>query len=145
MIDSFMGEFRFLSNFQAATVMYLGMLFPTTENAYQAAKSDNATVREEFTRISAKDAKRAGRNVVMREDWDKSKMDVMLDLNRQKFKIPALRAMLLATGDRELIEGNWWHDTYWGVCDGVGENRLGKILMMVRKEIQIEEFHKSNQ
>jgi ribA/ribD-fused uncharacterized protein len=145
MIDSFMGEFRFLSNFQAATVEYDGMLFPTTENAYQAAKCTYYVDREPFTRISAKDAKKAGKTVSMRSDWNEAKLGIMLDLNRQKFKIPALREKLLATGDQELIEGNYWHDTYWGVCNGVGENRLGKILMMVRKEIQIEEFHKSNQ
>jgi predicted NAD-dependent protein-ADP-ribosyltransferase YbiA (DUF1768 family) len=60
----------------------------------------------------------------------------MLSALRIKFKNPELRAMLLTTGDEELIEGNWWRDTYWGVCEGIGQNKLGKLLMQVREEIK---------
>jgi len=58
----------------------------------------------------------------------------MLDLVRKKFENPLLRAMLLATEDAVLVEGNTWNDTFWGVCRGRGENWLGRILMQVREE-----------
>ncbi len=44
-----------------------------------------------------------------------------------------LGEQLLATGDAELIEGNTWNDTEWGICNGIGDNKLGKILMRIRK------------
>lgn len=135
MIDDFRGKYRFLSNFQASTVEYEGELYPTVENAYQAAKTLNLYAREEFTRISAKEAKRAGKTLTLREDWEEVKFDIMLNLVRQKFCYKPLADKLLATGDKELVEGNWWGDTYWGVCRGNGENNLGKILMKVRDEL----------
>lgn len=82
-------------------------------------------------------AKRMGRKVVMRPDWDTVKFDIMLDLVRRKFLgHPDLREMLLATGDEQLIEGNYWGDRVWGVCDGTGENWLGRHLMTVRQELR---------
>lgn len=60
----------------------------------------------------------------------------MVDIVRAKFtQNKELAKRLKATGDKTLIEGNYWHDTYWGVCEGVGENYLGKILMNLRSEI----------
>jgi predicted NAD-dependent protein-ADP-ribosyltransferase YbiA (DUF1768 family) len=60
----------------------------------------------------------------------------MADLVRQKFQQPQLCAALLATGDEYLEETNWWKDTFWGVCNGEGLNKLGNILMMVREELK---------
>ena len=59
-------------------------------------------------------------------------------LLRQKFGDAWLRAKLLATGDAELIEGNYWHDTFWGMCNGKGENHLGRLLMEVRSELRVD-------
>lgn len=58
---------------------------------------------------------------------------------RVKFRNPELRDKLVATGDAEIVEGNWWGDKFWGVCRGVGENHLGKILMRIRTELQLYE------
>jgi predicted NAD-dependent protein-ADP-ribosyltransferase YbiA (DUF1768 family) len=77
-----------------------------------------------------------GRSVKLRPDWESIKLDVMETAVRIKFTDPELAAKLIATGDEELIEGNWWNDTFWGVCNGVGENHLGKILMKVRADIK---------
>lgn len=38
----------------------------------------------------------------------------------------------MRTGESILIEKNTWGDTYFGVCNGVGENNLGKDLMSIR-------------
>jgi predicted NAD-dependent protein-ADP-ribosyltransferase YbiA (DUF1768 family) len=72
----------------------------------------------------------------MRSDWNDRKLAVMRDLVGQKFDNPALAMKLIATGNELLVEGNSWHDTYWGVCNGKGENHLGKILMEVRRMLQ---------
>lgn len=134
-ILSFQGPHRFLSNFWPAPVRYGGIMFPTSEHAYQAAKSDdvNEAVRVSLLK-SPGDAKRVGRTLVVRKDWEQVKRQVMLDVLRLKFNLPDLRRRLLATGDVQLVEGNTWGDRYWGVCNGVGENWLGRLLMQVREE-----------
>jgi hypothetical protein len=136
-IDSFMGQYRFLSNFWPAHVSYDGVVYKTTEHAFQAAKSldlaERAFVRDCET---ARAAKTAGRKVTLRPDWEQIKIGVMEDLVRQKFSVAPLRAMLLSTGDAELVEGNDWSDFFWGVCDGKGRNEMGKILMRIRAELR---------
>ena len=132
MIDSFSGPYRWLSNFWTALVVLDGVTYPTVEHAYQAAKTLDLAARAGFTAGSAGEAKRLGRTVTIRPDWDAVKLSVMEDLVRQKFSDSSLRALLLATAPHELVEGNWWGDRFWGVCKGSGENHLGKILMRVR-------------
>lgn len=84
--------------------------------------------------LTAGQAKRRGYRVKLRDDWELVKLGIMEDLVRQKFNEKTLGDMLLATGDAELVEGNDWGDKFWGVCDGEGQNMLGKILMKVRSE-----------
>ena len=136
-IDSFSGPYRFLSNFYPAPVLLDNVLYPSTEHAFQAAKTTGD--RSAFLKGTPTDAKRLGRRVALRPDWEAIKIDVMLDLLRQKFNGGGLRTKLLATGDAELIEGNMWGDRFWGVYRGVGENHLGRLLMRVRAEIAAED------
>ena len=136
-IDSFTNDNWFLSNFSPAEVEYEGVNYPTTEHAFQAAKTLDKDERKEF--LKNKDpghAKKLGRKVQIRSDWIDIRKYIMLDLLRQKFANDPLKTQLLDTGDIELIEGNWWGDTYWGVCKGIGENMLGKLLMKVRDELR---------
>lgn len=134
-ITSFDGIYRFLSNFHPVMVKLDGETYPSTEHAYQAAKSLDPAYRAGFLTCTATEAKRRGRRAVLRADWEQVKIGVMLDLLRQKFAHETeLAALLDQTGDRELIEGNWWGDTFWGVCRGKGQNHLGKLLMQVRAE-----------
>lgn len=81
-------------------------------------------------------AKKLGRKVELRKDWESIKLDVMYELLCDKFDIPELQQLLLDTGDAKLIEGNHWQDCFYGVCDGKGLNHLGKILMRIRSEIR---------
>jgi ribA/ribD-fused uncharacterized protein len=137
MINEFQGEHRFLSNFPDAEVMLGGVKFPRVENAYQAAKCRDPEDRKKFLTISAGEAKRLGRTIPIRPDWEEQKLFFMEMLVSQKFhNIAEYREKLLATGDEELVEGNAWGDTFWGVCRGVGQNHLGKILMKIRKDLQ---------
>ena len=131
----FAGPYRFLSNFYARPLLYEGERFPTAEHAYQAAKCMRS---DEFRMIrdapSPGAAKRMGRKIAIRGDWEAVKEKVMLSVVRAKFADAYLRRRLASTGTAELIEGNNWGDRFWGVCRGEGENRLGKILMKVRAE-----------
>jgi ribA/ribD-fused uncharacterized protein len=134
----FSGEFRFLSNFHPAAVELDGRVYTTVEHAYQAAKT---TVEEERWHIrhlqTPGQAKRAGRKVTPREDWESVKIDVMRALVREKFfEHRELGSRLLATGDVELVEGNTWGDRFWGMCEDTGLNWLGRILMDVRGELR---------
>lgn len=132
-IDDFRGAHAYLSNF------FYEADGLTIEHRFQAAK---ATSEEDHHWIlSAKtpnDAKRIGRRIDLRADWEQVKDQVMLDLVREKFATPSLGSLLIATGDAELVEGNTWGDRYWGVdrSSGIGLNRLGQTLMVVRGELR---------
>lgn len=135
-ITEFSGEYRFLSNFWPARVELDGVIYPSVENAFQAAKTFDSKQRIPFTLCSPRDAKRAGRKVSLRADWENVKLQIMEDLVTQKFTNHSyLKEQLKATGQTTLIEGNTWGDTFWGVCKGVGKNHLGKILMRVRSKL----------
>lgn len=134
-IEKFDGDYRFLSNFHPVPIILDDVVYPTVENAFQAAKTLDKDMRLAFLFVSPGTSKRLGRNVELRTDWQDVKLSIMHDLLKQKFTLPDLRVSLLATGDATLIEGNDWDDIFWGVCRGVGENHLGKLLMQVRAEI----------
>jgi hypothetical protein len=137
-IDSFFGEYRFLSNFWPAPVSHDGIRYASVEHAYQAAKTLDFAKRWEISQIdSSGEVKRLGKSLELRPDWEQAKFLIMRELLVQKFvRYPDLRKKLLATGDAELVEGNFWHDRVWGVCNGVGENHLGRLLMAIRKELR---------
>ena len=134
-IDQFKGRYFFLSNFYSAPVTYNGLTFQNNEAAFQSAKCPYRA--EAFCDLDPSSAKRMGRRVYLRRDWEEVKTGVMYEVCKAKFtQNKDLQDCLLGTGDAELIEGNTWGDRVWGVCDGVGENRLGKILMQIRSELQ---------
>ena len=138
-IDSFTlaSGYAFLSNFHPSTIWVEGKAYPTVEHAYQAFKTLNEESREIIR--NAKDpaiAKKLGRGVEMRPDWDQVKEGLMRDFVRKKFESPFLAHKLLETGDSELIHANTWNDKVWGTVKGVGQNLLGKILMEVRQELK---------
>ena len=137
MIDRFDGEYSFLSNFELSPFTVNGIVFPTMEHYFQAMKATNQEDLLEIAKASTPGkAKRLGRKVKIRPDWEYVKKDIMLEGLHKKFAIPELRQKLLDTGDAYLEEGNTWGDRCWGVCNGIGENNLGKLLMRVREEIR---------
>jgi len=131
-IDRFDKEYRFLSNFSPHPVRYMGQLYPTSEHAYQAAKATNERDRAYVaSALTANGSKKRGKEIKLKPDWDRLlKKTVMRSILRAKFPWPLneLSCKLLATYPRNLIEGNYWGDTFWGVCHGVGTNHLGKML-----------------
>ena len=136
-IDRFRGEYAFLSNFHRKPFRWQGEVWRTSEAAFQAAKTLDDRERERIRLApSPAAAKRLGRRADLRPDWEHVKDDVMHSVLLAKFAVPELRDALLATGDGELVEGNTWGDTYWGVCGGKGRNQLGRTLMRIRDDIR---------
>lgn len=139
-IRSFTDENRFLSNFYPAVFLYNGYKWPHAEAAYQAMKSTDPKIHESFVRMTNPgEAKRAGKLVELRPDWERVKLQIMRDIVNAKFdQNPHLQKMLLATGYAIIEEGNTWGDTIWGICppgSGIGDNALGVILMATRERL----------
>lgn len=134
----FKGELSWLSNFQPVKVIRDGVQFPSVENAYASAKCKYKEDVEGFIDCTAAQAKRKGRSVCNREDWDEIKLSVMEDLCRQKFNQEPFKSKLIETGDQEIIEWNAWKDVFWGkdIKTGEGQNHLGKIIMKIRDEVK---------
>lgn len=137
-ITEFQGEYRFLSNFAPVLVSYQGIAYPSVENAYQAAKISQPLERVVFESCTASEAKQMGKKTILRDNWEAIKLLVMYELLSQKFRQSPYRNKLLFTVGDTLIEGNTWGDTFWGVCNGVGLNHLGRMIMKIRDEIQHE-------
>lgn len=138
-VKRFRGNYEFLSNFYPAKILFNGIAYYNAEAAYQAQKCADPALREQFAKLYSDESKRFGRSIVVREDQDEIKMDVMKQVVRAKFEQnPRLAKMLIGTGDIPLLEGNTWHDVFWGVDlkTGEGENHLGTILMQLRKEFK---------
>lgn len=138
-VKGFFGDYRWLSNFHKCTIWFDGVGFPSTENAYVYAKLSDYDRSHAWETVSAlmsctpSESKKLGREIPIREDWDRIKFDVMSAVVFEKYyRHIELRHQLLATGSKLLEETNHWGDTYWGVCDGKGQNKLGKIHMRIR-------------
>lgn len=136
-------------------ILYEGVVYPSTENAYQAAKSFFPEGRLEFVDATPKKAKQLGKKLKLRANWDKIKFQIMYEVCEEKFKDGIERELLLQTGDKYLIEGNYWCDQNFGICfgpdfktmdqfalmrkcpkcGGGGKNALGKILMDIREKL----------
>lgn len=141
MINDFRGKYYFLSNFYEAPVTYKGITYRNNEAAFQAQKVSDLGKQKEFSYLNPSEAKKKGRHVKLRKDvdWDSVKTGFMHEIISAKFEQNEdLKIKLLATGDEHLEEGNTWGDRIWGTVNGVGENRLGKILMKVREELKGE-------
>lgn len=136
-IDSFKGGNFFLSNFYSAEVTYDGITYKNNEAAFQAQKCVNEIDRLSFMKLNPSDAKKKGRNVNLRKDWEQVKIQKMYEIVLAKFtQNEDLKEKLLLTGDIYLEEGNDWGDRVWGTVNGIGANNLGKILMRVREELR---------
>lgn len=144
MIDNFRHEYFFLSNFYPCRVYWGGIAFPSVEHAYQAAKTDDDQIITKISKLHADKAgtaKYIGNKLKLRPHWEDTKLTVMLTLLRQKFDQKSLKKKLLDTKGHELVEGNYHHDNFYGICkckkcqDIMGRNHLGKQLMFLRSEI----------
>lgn len=153
-VPEFHGKHRFLSNFWSQPLSFEGTTYESAEHAFHSQKTSNTKERDyinydrsitTFEGVKQAhcretfpyEAKQRGRKVTLRPDWEENKLDIMYAILTAKFGDPVLRALLISTGDAELIEGNVHHDDFWGVCNcdrhkGTGDNHLGKLLMKLR-------------
>ena len=154
MINEFRGKYYFLSNFYSCKVEWEGLTYENNEAAFQSAKCIKLEQRKNFLGLDPSSAKRKGRRVKLRDDWEEVKDQIMYEIVLNKFsQNEELRKKLIATGDEYLEEGNTWHDTYWGVCNGKGKKidkviknktweqevkEESKILMQVREELKLD-------
>ena len=143
-IRLFKGKYAFLSNFYVTPIFLWGVHWPSSEHLYMAMKTEDKEIREKIRMAptSAK-AKRLGRDLHLRPGWEEMKVEAMLGILRLKFIAGSIIAQwLLDTGESQLIEGNYWHDQFWGDCEcprhkgTPGKNMLGTLLMQVREELQ---------
>lgn len=135
----FRDDYAFLSNMYPCKVVVniegTEHCFTCAEAAFQAYKCPERA--REFESMDGRTAKAAGRRVPLREDWNEIRDDVMREVLVSKFSDPVLRAKLQAV-DYEICEDNTWNDTYWGRCNGRGQNKLGQLLMEIRDRDQFE-------
>jgi len=154
MIGSFTGKYKGFSNFEPVVIYYKHYTFPSVEHAYQASKELYPGYY--FYKIlavpagEANIARKLGRKSKLRPDWGKFKLKSMEKFLRQKFEYKKFKNLLISTGDETLVEGNWWHDNFWGDChckkckDIEGQNHLGKILMRLREEYNTNRERNNN-
>lgn len=140
-IQTFRGEHSWLSNMAECEIKYGDLVFKSTEAFYQAMKTKDKHARALFTEYNGQTSKREGRKLFIRSDWELIKDDVMKFALSKKFSKEPFKSLLLSTGDVDLIEGNYWHDNYWGSCNcakcnNKGLNKLGKMIMAIRKDLK---------
>jgi len=155
-IDSFDGDFRFLSNFFPCNIRRgIDIVWHTSENAFQAAKALGTDHFKEFMAMTPGQSKREGKKLELRPDWEEVKIGVMYHIVLDKFSQNLeLRLKLLETRNALIVEGNTWNDNFWGVhhepeeelplsvinasCLPCAENNhLGRILMIVRFHLSL--------
>lgn len=139
-ITAFRGRWTKFSNYSLGVVFYKGHAYQSVEHAYQAQKSLDPAIQKMIRdQPTPATSKKIARAVLLRPDWDDVKLGIMLDLLREKFSQEPERSILLSTGHEDLVEGNWWHDIFWGQCPvGTGENWLGRLLVKVRSELRAD-------
>lgn len=150
-ITSFKGNYAFLSNYYHHTITYKGITYTNNEAAFQAQKCINEEDKLKFSSLEPNEAKRLGRKVKLRSDWEEVKFQIMYEICCEKFKDPKMEKLLLDTGDSILVEGNTWHDNIWGYCtcdrcrssNIIGYNNLGQILSLIRLRKRMEMENKN--
>lgn len=142
MIEQFTDKYKWLSNFAPYDNLleYENISYATVEHFYVAMKTKDFDARKKIAATrNPGNVKRIGRQLVLRNDWDKIKENVMRHGLNHKFSKnnPRYRKLLIDTGDKHIQEGNYWGDTYWGVSlqSGKGQNKLGLMLMFIRNNI----------
>ena len=138
-IDKFEGEYKFLSNFYPGDHRALELKYQVSKIRI-SSKESHEWAAKIWKCKTPKEARTIGKHKLpkklMKHDFDEKKTIIMFELLKEKFSDNKLKKKLLATGHAKLIEGNWWGDTFWGVCKGEGKNMLGRLLMVVREELR---------
>lgn len=141
MINQFRGEYNWLSNMYSCDIMFDGHLFKSVENAYMASKNvENRDWFQFCLNNPPNICKKESKNILLRADWEKVKVKIMYGFLEQKFKQEPFKTKLLTTKNENIVEGNYWGDSFWGVDlkqnPNIGENFLGRSIMDIRKKLR---------
>lgn len=137
----FRGEYYPLSNMFPVEIEIDGQKFSCVEAAFQACKTFDRDIRQKFVGLNGFEAKKLGRQIKIRDDWEQCKVAVMKRLLKDKFNRPGF-AQILISAPEPIVEDNTWGDTFWGRCNGRGRNMLGQLLSSVKREILYEVDHR---
>lgn len=141
MINSFRGYHAWLSNMYSCNIEFMGHKFKSVENAYMFVKRpSDLDWLNKCLELSPGDVKKASKLIAVREDWESVKLSIMYELLKKKFTQEPFRTDLLNTRGENIVEGNRWNDTFWGVdiksSPNVGENWLGRLIMDIRTKLK---------
>lgn len=144
MIHEFKGEYKWLSNFEPVNITIDGITYPSVEHAYMSAKCDDPEWKKycSDSNNTAGDVKRKSREVKLVDNWDTLKFDIMETCLMKKYRQEPFSSRLINTGNQNIVEGNYFGDTVWGVdlksSPNVGENHLGRMIMLIRNTLNKE-------
>ena len=135
----FKDEYEFLSNFYPSPFIWDGVIYPTVEHFYQSMKTLDPWEKEKIRLLETPGkAKRAGRKIELRSNWEDLKVTIMtMGVHLKFYSTPELLRELVLV-EEPIEEWNNWHDNFWGKCvckscDGwIQMNILGKILTSIR-------------
>jgi ribA/ribD-fused uncharacterized protein len=135
----FRKQYDYLGNMYIIPVCYRGIQFEASEIAYVYSKCANKEQAHQIAILGDPyEAKKLGKSVQLIENWNKRKVKIMHEIVYAKFSQNPMIASKLAALEGDIVEENTWGDTFWGVCNGTGDNYLGQILMQVRKTLKTE-------
>mgnify|MGYP002851785871 CR=1 FL=1 len=135
--------FGVFSNFTESQLTYEGVSYTNPEAMFQSMKLLNKEQRKQFSSLSPATAKKMGRSVSLRDDWEEVKYDCMLQtvLARCEQEVN-FSETLKHTGDSFIFEDTTgWHDNEWGCCScdkcsgKKSKNMLGLALMDARARL----------
>lgn len=136
-INSFTKENYFLSNMFPCEITHEGITYQSSEALFQALKLENVKEREQFSKLNGYEAKQLGRKIKIRNNWNDYRIKAMKIALYNKFtQNVELAKRLVGTNDLILEEGNSHGDVFWGTVKGVGQNNLGKLLMLLREALK---------
>lgn len=141
-INSFTGDYAFLSPTFPCPVEYKNSLYPSFQHALEASKLSSSAADKAICLLiiqepNIREVKRFVKHVDVGQ-WKEKCLAVAEDLMRDKFlRNKQLRKQLMSTDRRSLVYTNDHGDQFWGVseAESKGQNRLGRVLEAVRAEI----------
>ena len=129
-------EYAFMSNYYPCRVTYNGLTYESSEAAYQAQKESDPEKRKLYCNVSPSIARLYAEQINLAPTWDLIKDQIMYEVNKAKFTQNEGFKELLLEVSEDIVQENTWNDTYWGVCNGVGLNKFGKILTRIKEELK---------
>lgn len=131
---NFRGELAFLSNMYKTNIYFEGQIWPSAENIYQSFKTNNELERSIFVTMTPQQSKAYWKSAPIRNpSFMVNRLEYMKLALEAKFnQNPFLLSKLCELPDERITETNTWGDTFWGTCNGVGEDHLGKLLKEIK-------------